>query len=148
MDTQIHSLKEWTDEYGLEEFLETANARPLGLKSNPDFHPLLREIRALVPVDGDDWVKDIDVTIEPGRSNHQGQHLHHHNEWTAVFYVSPSSPIEVIEGGDQYLIQPEPGDVVVMPPGIEHRATANKSDEVRLSFAMLVEGSIASKFSS
>jgi signal peptidase I len=108
----------------------------------------LREIRALVPVAGDTWVKDIDVTIEPGRTNHQGQQLHLHDEWTAVFYVNPTSPIEVHEDGG-YLVYPEPGDVVIMPPRIQHRATANKSDEYRLSFAMLVEDSrIPSKFSS
>ena len=142
MKTQIHSLAHWIEAHTVDEYLETARERPLGLKSNPDFHPLLREIRGLVPVAGDTWVKDIDVTLEPGPSNHQGQQTHSHSQWTAVFYVIPSSPIEVIEGGDQYLIQPAPGDVVIMPPGIEHRATANKSGSVRLSFAMLVEGQV------
>lgn len=138
MKTKIHDLSHWLEIYTAADFMQTAKDRPLGLKSNPDFHPLLREIRALVPVPGDTWIKDIDVTIEPGRSSHQGQVMHHHDEWTAIFYVIPSSPIEIVEVGEIYEILPAPGDVVVIPPGIEHRATANKSDKHRLSFAMLV----------
>ena len=82
---------------------------------------------------------EIDVTIEPGQSDHQGQRRHAHDEWTAVFYVQPSSQVGLETEGRDLLLQPDPGDVILMPPGVVHWVEPNKSQEVRLSFAMLVE---------
>lgn len=111
---------------------------------NPDLRPLLHEIRAEVPISGDDWVKDIEVLVEPGQRNHQGQVSHAHDEWTAVFYVDPAGvPIYI----NDLAYYPNPGDVVVMPPLVVHRVAENNTDKPRLSFAMLVEDpDIPSKF--
>ena len=139
MDYAICKLPHWVRDYSFDEYLEVARARPPGLGKDPKFQPLLHEIRALFPVDGDTWVKDIDVTIEPGQSNHQGQVRHAHDEWTAVFYVQPACPIGIKVDGQDVLVQPYPGDVVIMAPGVEHWVEPNKSQDIRLSFAMLVE---------
>ena len=139
---ETHDLSHWTDKFSFDEFLACAETRPLGLKSEPEFHPLLKEIRALVPVPGDEYSKDIDVLIKPHQNNHQGQALHKHWQHTAIFYVNPSSAIAVIENGVERRIWPHRGEVVILPPDTEHYACPNDSDDIRLSFAMLVEPSI------
>jgi quercetin dioxygenase-like cupin family protein len=132
----ICDLRHWVDAFTFDEFLQTARTRPLGLGSNPELGPLLDEMRSLVPVPGDTWVKDIDVTIVPHETNHQGQVEHAHSEWTAVFYVQPADVPIIVEGE---AITPQPGDLIIMAPGVSHRVAPNKTDEIRLSFAMLVK---------
>jgi quercetin dioxygenase-like cupin family protein len=140
----ICDLRHWVENHPFEEYLQTAKKRPLGLAKNPYFRPLLAEMRALVPVPGKTWVKDIDVTIEPGQTNHQGQVEHSHPEWTAVFYVNPAD-VPIIVGGE--CVTPQPGELIVMAPGVSHHVADNQTDQVRLSFAMLVEDpGIPSKF--
>ena len=135
---KIHSLKKWTDAHSFEKFLDCAETRPLGLKSHPEFHPLLAEIRALVPVPGDEWSKDINVTIQPHAKPTSANEMHRHKEYTALFYPAPVSGITVVIDGVQQDIYPNVGDVIVLDPNTEHCAMRNNTDEIRLSFAMLV----------
>ena len=135
---KIHSLSHWTVAHSFEEFLECAETRPLGLKSEPAFHPLLKEIRALVPVPGDEYSKDIDVTIQPHAKPTAANELHRHPEWTAIFYPQPVTGITVVIDGVQQDIYPNVGDVIVLEPMVEHCAMRNTTDKIRLSFAMLV----------
>jgi quercetin dioxygenase-like cupin family protein len=135
----ICNLRHWVDRYPFGDYLQTARTRPLGLAKNPKFLPLLSEIRSLVPVPGHSWVKDIDVLIEPGQKNHQGQTEHAHPEWTAVFYVNPADIPIVVDGE---IITPEAGDLIIMAPDLPHYVANNTSDEIRLSFAMLVDDPI------
>ena len=136
---EIHDLSHWTSRYSFEEFLACAETRPLGLKSHPEFHPLLKEIRALVPVPGDEYSKDIDVLIQPHAKPTSANELHRHPEYTALFYPAPVTGITVVIDGVQQDIYPNVGDVIVLEPMVEHCAMRNNTDEIRLSFAMLVE---------
>jgi len=108
----------------------------------PEMIPLAREMRGLIPVDGDDWVKLITVAIEPGQTNHQGQNPHSHEEWTAVYYHDlgdPAVPIYVEAERSVDEIVPAPGDVIVIPPGVRHWVAPSRSARRRVSVAMLVE---------
>lgn len=142
MRYQIHDLSHWLDEISAETFFEAAETRPHGLGKNPIFSELQSEIRALVPVPGTDWCHDIEVHIRPHQRDHQGQRWHSHVEWTAIFYVAVGSPVVPILVRDEtcdVLIEPSPGDCVVLSPGTEHRVDDSNSDIERLSFAMLVD---------
>lgn len=106
--------------------------------------PLMQQMRALVPVEGSDWAKAITVAVAPYQNDHQGQQLHAHAEWTAVYYHAPAG-VPIIVDGDEVL--PMPGDVVVMPPGTQHQVAPNHQNRLRVSFAMLVpEAGAHSKF--
>jgi quercetin dioxygenase-like cupin family protein len=124
--------------------LETFLAGVRGVEQ-PELLPLMRAMRAMIPVEGDDWVKAITVAIEPYQTNHQGQQAHSHEEWTAVYYHMPAGVPIVI---DDVAVVPAPGEVFVLPPGLEHRVAANSQDRLRVSFAILVpEAGAHSKFS-
>lgn len=112
--------------------------RAKGLSNKPEFYPLLKEIRSLIPVDGDDWVHHIEVEVKPGQKNHMAQRHHKHSEWTAVFYVKVGDPpVPIIVEGEE--ITPAPGDVIIMPPHTDHCVAPSHSKTDRLSFAMLVK---------
>lgn len=148
----IHRLPQWIENVPLHEFLDCARRRPPGLRKDWKFLPLLDEMRSHVPINGNDYVKDIDVLIEPGQKNHQGQVPHAHAEWTAIFYVDPGDPPVpiLIEGKNSvFRVEPEPGDLIILEPGVEHWVAPSMSDRPRLSFAMLVEDpETPSKFAS
>lgn len=137
----ITKLKKWILSIPIDDYFEVARARPPGLGKAPEFLGLQRDMRELVPVPGNTWVHDIDVLIEPHQTNHQGQQWHAHQEWTAIFYVDPGDPpvpIRIRNRAEVDEITPEPGDCLVMPPGVEHKVADSHSDTPRLSFAMLV----------
>ena len=144
----IHQLPQWIENVPIEDYMDCARRRPPGLFKDWRFHPLLEDMRALVPVPGDEWVKDIDVLVAPGQGDHQGQVQHAHDEWTAIFYVQPAGvPIVLKDENEVVRITPDPGDVIVLAPFVEHGVAPNNSDQFRLSFAMLVEDpDIPSKF--
>lgn len=138
---RLEKLARWIEEIPGEAFLEAATTRPPGLAKDFRFSELQSEIRALIPVPGDEWVHDIDVLIQPGQSNHQGQRWHSHSEWTAIYYVAVGDPVVPLRVRDQRAeleISPVPGDCVILPPNTEHRVANSRSDTYRLSFAMLV----------
>lgn len=130
----ICKLPHWVQD---PEGLKAQITRSKGLAESYEYQPLLKEIRELIPVDGDDWTHHIEVLIEPGQKTHQAQQSHAHREWTAVFYVktgNPTVPI-IVEGKEVY---PVPGDVVIMEPNTEHEVAPSHSTTERLSLAMLV----------
>lgn len=145
---QVEKLTKWIHSIPIEDYFEVARARPPGLGKDPRFLQLQREMRALVPVEGLTWVHDIDVLIEPGQTQHQGQRRHSHVEWTSIFYVDPAgifTHLELPEG--EVAMDLEPGDVLVIPPGVEHWVAPHHGDRPRLSFAMLVkEPGVPSKY--
>lgn len=139
-DVLLEKLSKWIHAIPIEDYFECARARPPGLGKDPRFLQLQLDMRALVPIPGSDWVHDIDVLIEPGETNHQGQRRHSHTEWTSIFYVEPADvPTYLVKGVEVWRIEPEPGDVLIIPPDIEHWVGKHDSDKTRLSFAMLVK---------
>ena len=137
----LEKLTKWIKQIPIDEYFAVARARPPGLGKNEKFKELQQDMRRLIPLEGADWVHDIDVLIEPHQDNHQGQRWHEHDEWTAIFYVDPGDPVVPIRIRDAVTeteIRPEPGDCVVLPPNTEHKVASSRSDRPRLSFAMLV----------
>lgn len=136
----IEDLSLFLNEIPAVEFFECARTRPPGLGKDPKFLELQKAMRALVPVPGDKWVHDIEVLIDPGSRWHQGQRVHSHPEWTAIFYVDPAGVSTWIRSeGVDVAVTPDPGDCLIIPPDMEHWVAPHFGDRPRLSFAMLVQ---------
>lgn len=140
MDDVTIIKTDWADRIPIELFLEVASTTPHGLGKDPRFADLQQDMRAAVPVPGDDWVHDIEVLIEPDSGVHQAYRRHSHTEWTSLFYADPAgTPTHVVANGREARIQPDPGDIVVIPPNLDHWVANHRGDRPRLSFAMLVQ---------
>jgi quercetin dioxygenase-like cupin family protein len=96
-------------------------------------HPELEaEMRALVPKDGDDYVKVLSVWVHPK----QEIKAHTHPEHTVLYYVEPAGvPIHI--GGSVHL--PEKGEFLYLAPGTVHSVPKNTGTETRISIAMVVD---------
>ena len=141
-DIELKKLSKWILAIPIDDYFEVARARPPGLGKNPLFRDLQLDMREQVPVPGNDWVHDIDVLIGPHQHDHQGQRWHKHDEWTAIFYVTvgnPPVPIRIRDEVEEWSIEPQPGDCLILPPDTEHRVANSRSPDARLSFAMLVQ---------
>lgn len=92
----------------------------------------LRELRAVCPKPGTDYVKAIMVVVREKDSIPE----HFHPEHTILFYVEPAGVPIVIEG-KPYL--PEAGECVYLPPNVRHSVPSNPSESERISIAMLVD---------
>ena len=136
----LEKRPKWIAAIPAEAYFEAARTPPHGLGKDPQFLELQLEMRSLVPVPGDTWVHDIEVLIEPGDDRHQGQRRHAHPEWTAIFYVQTAGvPTFVVEDHQTWKIEPEPGDILIIPPNVDHWVDKHGGNEPRLSFAMLVQ---------
>lgn len=130
----IHDLSEFL-EPGREFFLACARTAPWGLGKWDEFTDLLDTMRSHIPVPGKrDWIKDIHVLLKQGECRLP----HQHREWTAIFYVDPGDPVcAIVVEGER--LEPKPGDLIVLEPETMHEVEKSKSEQTRISFAMLVE---------
>lgn len=71
--------------------------------------------------------------------------MHHHDEndelLSAVYYIrvpENSGDLILYDGGNEVIIRPQEGKLVMFPPGVLHEVTTNLSSELRLSVGMNV----------
>ncbi len=90
-------------------------------------------LRKAIPVEGEDWTYLWRLCVMPGSM--VDPHTHH--GWTAVCHVPPSEgepPIELLVDGE--VLYPDPWEVIVIPPNVEHAVNTNLGKLARLSFAL------------
>ena len=70
--------------------------------------------------------------------NGKGVDEHSHPEWVAIWYADPGEPPHpiIIEGVP---VTPEPGECIVMPPGVKHHVDPYLPKHPRILFAVLVK---------
>ncbi len=104
---------------------QSANAIPL------TEHELIALLRPHIPVEGDDWTYLWHLTVQPGSNAFP----HSHNGWTACYYEDVGDPpCAIILNGER--IVPKNGDIIVVPPGVEHSVETNEGERPRLSHAL------------
>ena len=109
-----YELTEWLS-IPRSHWMACAQGTPMGLSKDPVLEPMLHDLRALIPVPGREWKKERHVLLEYGKRIA----AHDHPEWVALFYVDPGDPpVAIIVEGER--VEPEPGLVIVLPPGTWH----------------------------
>jgi len=98
-------------------------------------HEIVAKIRPHIPIEGDDWTYLWKLKVLPGHS--VDPHTHH--GWTACFHELDKDEtvlVHLIVGGK--VIYPEPGEVILIPPGTIHSVPKWGGDFPRESFALTV----------
>ena len=105
-------------------------ARLLSYNEAPE---LFDEMRAAIPVEGEEIFQIFSVVVHPGRQIKE----HEHTEWVALFYPEPAETPLCVKGGEWGLLM-RPGELVVIAPGVPHAVPRNESGRPRQSIAMKV----------
>ena len=96
------------------------------------FGELRKQMRAMVPKPGDDYLQFLEVIFMPG----EGIDWHDHVQHVVLYYHDPAG-IPIIDKDGEHL--PEPGDMIYIPPGEFHEVPVNSSGRPRVSVALCVE---------
>jgi uncharacterized protein YjlB len=98
-------------------------------------HEIIAMIRPWIPVAGNDWTYLWKLKVLPGHS----VDAHVHVGWTATLHELDKDETvlaHLIVGGKA--LWPEPGEIIVIPPGIVHSVPKWGGDFPRLSYALTV----------
>ena len=102
-----------------------------------DPNRLLRAMRKLCPVPGDEWLS---VTVK-GLSPGSGIMPHTHPTWVVLYYLEPGTPPPgVIVGGERLV--PEPGQCITLSPNTSHMVERSNSSVERVVHAMQISPTI------
>ena len=97
-------------------------------------HEIIAKLRPHIPIDGDEWTYLWKLKVVPGH----GVDPHVHVGWTACFHEKDKDDPDIhLLVGDE-AIWPEPGEVIVIPPGVVHSVPKWAGDFPRESFALTV----------
>lgn len=96
---------------------------------------IIASLRKKIPLEGSNWTYLWKLTVRPGSRVDP----HTHSGWTACVHIPVSMqdpPIELVVGEE--IIRPEPWQIIVIPPNVEHLVPEWLGESDRHTFALTV----------
>lgn len=126
----IHDFREYLIAPARDYYDWLVQSKEIG--DHPELGHVVPAMRELLPAGGK--VRESRKLLLKGKSVPG----HKHEEWVALFYVDPGDPpLPVIIEGES--VQPEAGQVVVIPPGVWHHTENYQGSRPRILTAVMVD---------